>query len=697
MKLFDVKWASVLRGLSRWTALRLSTRRVVLEELKTNSYVSAQRFGLQLDAIVQSGIAQVDQGWTRLWLDDEQRDLVKVLRAMGRHQVFDAPTQESLVKYMEEHFTNDEITALGSKGHRGYGVANRHTLAPRVGFSGWVEDLLDAKNDDELLAWVAARGVPLHGFSTFSLWNLQRLARLLADSPHGESLSDLVAKRPDDDVDAFANSLSLGLRTLILFAGMRGRDLEPMIGLWPTVASELTRPRAQPPAVVVPKEHFALAVQMEDMTTLLAAVVAAPVRLRTGDLAVFARLRAEIEGRLVPLPAWVAHLFANPQSTRVDRAARELESRHFVQVREHHGNPHLESTRAGAAWLTLSPYERLAALLGPLRNSEEMNPRSDYDVVPAPGFFSFSLPYLHAPKSLRLRRALTAAFLGTTGYIPFEKFFDYHAREANPFLNASTPPEMDLYRLMYYGGTGDPREEYRRIWRSMLSQFLGDRLIGFAGASVGHLESGALCFALTDVGRYLLGDAESFVYGAREAGDVVVQPNFDVVFLGAAPSTEAALARFAERVGVAPGLTFRLTRKSVLRAAEAGATSQEVLGALSGASSKPVPKNVEREITGWMAAVRRGRLRVAQLIECADEESATRIAAVLGAKARRITPTIFEIEAATPSARAAMTKKLRAAGVFLEDQTGRSAAKSPRPRPRFVNPEDLEDDWVEEE
>jgi hypothetical protein len=227
----------------------------------------------------------------------------------------------------------------------------------------------------------------------------------------------------------------------------------------------------------------------------------------------------------------------------------------------------------------------------------------------------------------------------------------------------------------------------------MLLQFLVSRLFSLGGASIGRLENGALCFALTDVGRYLFGAGESFVYGTRESGGVVVQPNFDVVVLSAAPSLEATIARFAERVGVAPGLTFRLTRASVLGAAEAGVMAEEVIGALSGASSKPLPKNVEREISGWIASVRRARLRNAQLLECADEEAATRVASLLGSKTRRLTATIFELPTATPSARTAMIKKLRTGGVFLEDSTGRGAAKPVRTRVRFVDPEDTEDLW----
>ena len=164
--------------------------------------------------------------------------------------------------------------------------------------------------------------------------------------------------------------------------------------------------------------------------------------------------------------------------------------------------------------------------------------------------------------------------------------------------------------------------------------------------------------------------------------------------MGAAPGTEAIIARFAERVGAAPGLAFRITRKSVMTAAEAGATTEAVLDALTRASARPIPQNVRREISGWMALVRRATLRATHLIECPDEDTAARVTAALGPKARRITPTLIEVTVNTAAQRSALTKQLRAGGVFLSDVEGRADAEAPRPRRVRGVPIDI--DWSDE-
>ena len=691
MKLFDVDWASVLHDLQRWDALPFPARRILLDELKPSGYVQAERFEPYVDVIVASGIPAHDAQKRRIWLGDERRQLVKVLRAMGRHPLFhlhsessavdDRMLHASLVRYMEEHFTGIEIERIASRAltKRG-GYANKHTVAPYVESSGWVGDLLDASDDTALLAWADTHGLnPADFFSDaiIILLDLQALARQLLEFPNGLPLRDLLATLEDDDeIAPLGDALRLGLRTLVIFAGMRAEDLEPTIGLWPTVVGELTRVPTQPPVGVDVTEEFSLAVYMEDMTTLLAAVAATPVRVRANDGAVFARSRAEIEKRLVALPPWVApHLAAE----RVDHAARELEMRNFVTMREVDGNPHLHPTAAGARWLALSAHDRLGALVEPMRRSEESNPRNAYDSGGSPTFWPFTLPYYRAPKSLHLRDRLTRVLLAATdSFIPIGDFLEYAARSDNPLLELAESP-AGKQEAVFYGGYSDPRSTSRDMWRQMLHQFLAIRLIGLGGATVGLHHSGAICFKLTGAGRYLLGAAVSFDYGSDAAADVVVQPNFDVVFLGAAPAIEAEIARFAERVGVAPGRVFRITRASVLAAAESGSAAGDVIGALARASSKPVPKNVQREIGGWMGAVRRATLRWVELLECADTDIATRIVALLGASVRQLAPTVFQLSGATPAARAAMMKKLRAGGVFVDVHGNVAATKSRRP------------------
>jgi hypothetical protein len=130
---------------------------------------------------------------------------------------------------------------------------------------------------------------------------------------------------------------------------------------------------------------------------------------------------------------------------------------------------------------------------------------------------------------------------------------------------------------------------------------------------------------------------------------------------------EVQLARVAERVGPGPGVMFRLTRASVLAAAEGGMGAEQVVEMLAAASSRPLPANVQRQVRDWMGAVRRVRVRPALLVECPDAETAARVRAAGGARVREVTATLLELTDASRAERAALAKKLRAGGVFVTD------------------------------
>lgn|GEM_PF-2479238 len=690
MKLFDVDWQTVLRELPRWSMLSLEARRVLLDALKTSGYAPGSHFGEQRDAIVASGIPTFDAERNRLALAEEHRELLKVLRAMSRHPVFDAPSLPALVSYLEEHFTNEEINRLGGNASGlAYGHVSRQTLAPRVAFAGWPGDLLTAERDAELLAWGKERGMSTVGrIELLQLRALQALVRQFVAEAHAVPMSVWYTKLSPGDRQTFASTVHLGLSTVVLFGGMRGHDLEPMIGLWPSAVQALTRPPAAKPSVVVPVEQFEAAILLEDMTALLATVVAAPVRVRANDMAVFARTRAEIETRLLPIPEWAVPVVIGPDRSRVDVAAGTLEWRGYVHVQSHHQHPHLQSTAAGTTWLGLSPHDRLAALLDPMRASKARNPRGAYETSDTSEFFPYTMPYYREPKGLNLRDALTTAFAElTSGFYPVASFLEHAARHANPFFALSRAETTELHRYIHLGGM-DPRERFDALWRSALMGFLVSRMLIFGGARLGRLADGTLCFAVTEIGQYLLGATARFEYGDTGAADLVVQPNFDLVLLGTSPSLEAKLARIAERVGVAPGLAFRITRASIVRAAESGLTADSVLATLRDASSKALPPNVQREVAGWMWSVRRAQLRTIEVVDCGNDETADRVVLVLGAKCTRLTASLVELPTTTPSARAALIKKLRAGGVLLNDQTG-GAKAAPKKRRR------AESEWEE--
>jgi hypothetical protein len=152
----------------------------------------------------------------------------------------------------------------------------------------------------------------------------------------------------------------------------------------------------------------------------------------------------------------------------------------------------------------------------------------------------------------------------------------------------------------------------------VLGDFCYERLIPLGGIAIA-LADGRPGIRLTSAGRYLLGLSKDLEYRSVTGvtgGAVIVQPNFEVVFTAPAPRAEAAIARYAERTGTRVGVLFRITRDSILAGAAAGLTAEQAIAALTEASSRPIPANVTREITGWFDELRHVTLAPALLIRC---------------------------------------------------------------------------------
>ena len=153
------------------------------------------------------------------------------------------------------------------------------------------------------------------------------------------------------------------------------------------------------------------------------------------------------------------------------------------------------------------------------------------------------------------------------------------------------------------------------LWKSFLGIFLGRCLASLGGVETGLTSDGKPGFRMTDVGRRLLGIPRDVLPPSEETGSgaggahpdrapaegpLVVQPNFEIVFLAPAPGVEAELGRFCDRVGRGVGVLFRISRQSLQKAGAAGIDAGQVIALLARKSRSPLPSNVVHEIRGWM-------------------------------------------------------------------------------------------------
>ena len=259
------------------------------------------------------------------------------------------------------------------------------------------------------------------------------------------------------------------------------------------------------------------------------------------------------------------------------------------------------------------------------------------------------------------------------GAVALNVFLDYHARVSHPLVNPIVPEPFRPHWACRFGAARFAlrEENIEEFCREVLEQFFWERLVPLGCVETGANGNNEIRFRLSPAGRFLFGLNPDLAYGepATETG-LVVQPNFEIVFLTPNLNAEIDLAPFAERCGKIVGTLFRLTRRQIILAASRGATAAEVLDALEKHSRKPVPANVAEEIRTWFAAGRSLRMRYSILIDAGDRETALRVKRFLGAECVALSETLLEWPKLQLDPK--LKKKLTEQGLFLK--SGRPSA-----------------------
>lgn len=700
MKHLAIDWSDFIARAAVWDRLAPETRRV-LSRLDASRALDRDVYGDDLGTLLDADILVPMEDGRRVRPHPDRRAWLRALRSLGRHDLLGEPDPKVLFEYLRDHFTAEERRVLAYNpvsGYTAYWTSDHSARTVQSATSvGWIEAFLEGTLPD--IAEVARAASPAVD-PAVTQRHAQELVRRLMDTPEPVALSALPERFPELDAASLGAAVHLAVRQLALFPALRPDDLGLVLTLWPGIVARLHRPAPEPPRPVEADPTFAAPLLIEDMTAVLIEASAEPLRLRKTDHALFARTQDRLEEALMPVPEWLRPLESAAPVYRLRLALDALLSLEFLR-RRRHGNPVLVSTTAARDWLAGTPRTRLRAVLEPMR--VDTSPDGALGSTPAthrrtspdddgfghgPGAWiqqsgardeirigspdelrlvpPIPIRYRDDARAATVEAALARAYLSLPedgAFVRFEDFVHYHGQRDNP-LEEDTIRRALSRGWSGYGPLTD--EDIEALWQNTLIEVFHARLMPLGAVRLG-LHEGALCIALTSIGRYLLGEARDFELetGEAPAGQVIVQPDFEVVFTAPAPLAEAAIARLAERRGTGVGVLFRITREAVFSAAAAGLSAEEALETLRAHAALGVPDNVAREVAGWFERCRRVTLRPATLIECPDEQTAARVATAAGKNASLLAPTVVELRESGD--KAALTRKLAKAGIFIDE------------------------------
>jgi hypothetical protein len=480
-------------------------------------------------------------------------------------------------------------------------------------------------------------------------------------------LLSLIDCLPEQLCPSLEPALKACLRFMLLYPALRQDSLEAVIGLCPTVVYLLSRPAAVPPPVEPCKDLISPAFLLEDMTRVLAEAATGECRLNRGShgYQLFKVIADKLREEFVALPSCMQAHHEFP--SRLARAIACLTGLKLAEDKSSQSQRLLVATAKGRKWLTQPAADRLGELLFEIKRRDPGGSRGYND------------PLSYVPADFRFEAAQGGDFDHHTwlssiwrqtpaeGCMALNAFLDYHARLSHPLVNPVVPASSRPRSTSRFGGWGRTfrAETIEEVCREVLETFFWQRLVPLGCVETTAHEEGQIWFRLSTAGKYLFGQTTELAYGEPNAdAAIVIQPNFDIVFLHPNLNAEVELSPLAERVGRHVGALFRITRRKTILAAAQGTTAEAMLATLAKHSSKPVPANVAEEIRSWFAVCRPLTTRRSVLIEAGDRETALRVQRLLGPRCAVLKDTLLEWRGTGLDPK--LRRKLIEQGLFLD-------------------------------
>ncbi len=319
----------------------------------------------------------------------------------------------------------------------------------------------------------------------------------------------------------------------------------------------------------------------------------APIPLRRGDEKPFARFVEDTSGALLTLPPWLEAMTGLSLDSRIALALQALRVTGLLAVPGAAAAPLLPAPGADQ-WIRRPIGDRTRLVVERLGEGDG-RPRL-FDLLEEDRLFD-------GDRQGEIFPWLAQAF----GSVPVTHLHPVRRLRRVPGRHRKPAREPRWTRRTAASLTAR-RSPPRRPWKSCGSRSSACSSVGASCLSgeprQGLTTDGRPGFRMTEAGLGLLGvgvpPRSSADHGGSPADTpLIVQPNFEIVFLAPSPAAEAELGRFCERIGREIGVLFRISRQSLQRAGTAGMGAEEVIALLTRRSRNPLPANVQHEIRGW--------------------------------------------------------------------------------------------------
>lgn len=666
MKILIHDWGLLMPGFVLWDSLSTDSKHALLTP------GSNKPPAVHIDKIQPSAGAMIEGGWIENGLLDFYRmetekglALYSALRQMSRTRLFhpDAEARKCYGEYKSLVLTNPESS----------GLYRSPTTHGNPELRRWLDSFLNSPNP---AAWERE----ISSFEKKSFGQKEEEHELFDEPGVAEIARELVPlamKSPaplplvglrgfaEADPQTFQKAFHACVRYFLLFPGL-DETMRPIFWILPQIGARIHRKPIPYPMSVEAKPGARVWNLPTDTMILLAHALHEPLQVKARENELFAKTHERLLKDLPPVDPLPGKLEPLEGGLRVHLALQWAMALRWLKSGKAEGKQVLRITPQGEKALNGSAADRLMTFVEAIRKSISKTPEITY--------YGDAVAKCFEVKPLLVSNNHPHGFRYFNPYEWIEEAFAeikpgkfYRLEDWLRFFSIERPPQGLLeYTTARQGWqTYSLETESPRILREMLQSFLFTHVLpmGFATPATGP--DGEPCFA---VGR----DISVLIWGTGKPneslqrlspGEVIVQADFEIIFLGVNQEAFARLLGFCERIGNMPGKVFRITRASVVAAAEKGIAAERILGELSKWSSKPVPENVRQQIIGWASACRVVEFRPVLLLRLPDEETTLLLGKELGNQAELIAKNTLAVHSGKIDPQ--LVRKWKNKGIFL--------------------------------
>lgn len=674
MKFFDCDWAVIIKYNKLWEQLPSASRKFFLDKFNDPAVIVPKMKSSACVALIKSGFIKYYGLKTGLQIVQSRKKFHQAVCSMNKYHLFnsDNPSTENLIKYIKHNFSLASVCLLLNENiPLNWKMVD---VVSKISSLMWINSFLHERH---LHLWNARfktemQKQSMNLFESTDHFEIaKQILKSLMDNSNPVYFADLINGK--HSIDELGRAIHLLLKYMLLFPALDRESHLIQLGIWPSVHNFLHGVKHELLTVdcaVVPISSFLL----DDMVTILIETSANPIPLKQSNREMYAASASTLENNLSPLSPLALTIIKAPSDIRVPLALKELYNHKLAKISQINGSLYCSITPKGIKWLDKSNSKRLKHYLTNLRETILTHDSQDKATIK-------TLLKSHEParlyqeewpqrthKHLDLRGAAFSAFNTFLDWdlpVSLNSFIRIQCNNNNPLLklfHAGVPLIIDHD---YHDTFLNTPNEIIDYWKDRLMSFMSNVMLPLGCFSLGTDQtSGQTVLSLSSNGKFLLGKLNSLQTHENNSPNIIVQPNFEIVFLNSFASAEARLVRLAQRVGIGVGTLFRLTRESIFNAVENGMDASAIIQTLTDVSCKPLPGNVEEQLKSWVKQCRHISVSHPVMLQCPDKETALRIKSAGGKKVTVISDTVLTFS--NRKDLKPLMKKLNKKGIFRE-------------------------------